>query len=295
MNCGSCLQFTGCAWSGSACYFSPVPCNGSNCVVSCTTNPQQTCTAADCVTCVSISNCQWAMATRTCFYSATPCGGNACATTQSQCASLSPCSAITTCLACAAAASNGCFWYQNRCIQIPCTGTACTQLGYTSQCPQPTCVFNNCVDCLNTIGCQWAANQCVTAASGYCGQGNCVTSLHLCPQYGCAYGQVWSPSSNTCMATSCAATNACPQNYTCQTQTSCGAPLCPVVCTAPAPQCGLNEQWTNCASSTCFEAVCFETNYATRVCAQDCRKGCQCMQGYSRWEGSCVSNCPRSP
>jgi hypothetical protein len=58
--------------------------------------------------------------------------------------------------------------------------------------------------------------------------------------------------------------------------------------------CGLNERYTNCASSTCFEERCREDVLypipGFKRCTRDCIKGCQCIPGYFRNDkGRCVS------
>ena len=47
-----------------------------------------------------------------------------------------------------------------------------------------------------------------------------------------------------------------------------------------------NEQFTTCASSTCFEDTCedvlFPKPMVSKKCTKDCRVGCQCKPGYYR-------------
>lgn len=292
-SCTSCLTVNGCLWMGSSCTFSNMPCDPTT--MGCATNcdVQQPCNGQDCYTCVSSANCRWSAASRTCSYNTLPCTDNTCASTQSQCTTAQTCYGVTSCLACARL--DGCLWYGSTCYSVPCQGSACVALGYTSQCPKPNCERANlCVDCTLMDGCMWNGRYCESTETGRCNYDGCAVNKAQCPASGCAYGEVYDYSAARCVATSCNAANACPAGYTCNTQT-CGAAQCPVVCTAPASQCGANEQWTSCSSSTCFEATCSD-NYATRVCAQDCRSGCQCISGFARGPGnSCVpqSSCQR--
>jgi hypothetical protein len=56
--------------------------------------------------------------------------------------------------------------------------------------------------------------------------------------------------------------------------------------------CDINEEFTECASSTCFEETCDDVRTpptAPRKCTKDCRQGCRCKQGYYRnFDGRCV-------
>ena len=61
------------------------------------------------------------------------------------------------------------------------------------------------------------------------------------------------------------------------------------------PTCGVNEQFTECASSTCFENTCAQVRNPAllnqRKCTRDCRRGCQCQPGYYRnYDGRCVDD-----
>jgi len=290
-SCTACIQLNGCIWTGSSCAYSNTPCDGTNCLMTC--DVQQPCDGQDCYTCVSSSNCHWSSYQRSCSYSTVPCMDNSCASTQSQCVSASSCYGVTSCLACSRL--SGCLWYGNSCYSVPCQGAGCALLGYTSQCPQPVCERATlCTDCTNMDGCMWNGLYCLSTELGRCDYAGCAVNSAQCPASGCGYSEVYDYTVSKCVATTCYAANACPAGYICNTQTNCGAVLCPVVCTAPAAQCSTNEQWTSCSSSTCFEATCSD-NYATRVCAQDCRSGCQCITGYARAPGgSCIpqGSCP---
>lgn len=290
-SCTTCLAVSGCIWNGASCYFSNTPCDprSNNCVSTC--DVQQPCNGQDCTSCVAAANCRWSSSSSSCYYSTTPCTDRYCANTQSQCLTSQTCYGVTTCRACAKI--SGCLWYGDMCYAVPCQGAACVALGYTSQCPQPQCERASiCTDCTNTDGCVWTGYSCVATDTYTCTNSQtsgCATNNAQCPSSNCAYGEVYDNSQRRCRAILCDAPNACPVNYTCNTQPNCGASVCPVVCTAPADQCPLNEQWTYCSSSTCFEANCND-NYATRVCAQDCRSGCQCKNGFARGPGgACVS------
>lgn len=62
----------------------------------------------------------------------------------------------------------------------------------------------------------------------------------------------------------------------------------------PAPQCGPNEEWKVCVSSTCAETTC-EKRTIGRACRADCRRGCYCFDGFFRnAQGNCVTEdlCP---
>lgn len=56
--------------------------------------------------------------------------------------------------------------------------------------------------------------------------------------------------------------------------------------------CGINEQFTECSSSTCFEETCKDVRSPRtepRKCTKDCRAGCQCKPGFYRnFDGRCV-------
>jgi hypothetical protein len=55
--------------------------------------------------------------------------------------------------------------------------------------------------------------------------------------------------------------------------------------------CGKNEQFTNCASSSCFEESCQDVLFAKpmlKKCTRDCKSGCQCKPGYYRRDKRCV-------
>jgi hypothetical protein len=291
-SCTSCLTLNGCLWMGSYCAYSNIPCDGySGCVTTC--DVQQTCSNfQDCYSCVSAANCHWSATTRSCSFSTLACPDSTCASTQAQCTTSQTCYGVTSCLPCSRI--SGCLWYGNTCYAVPCQGSACAALGYISQCPQPTCDRAIlCTECTILDGCMWNGHYCVSTEIGRCDFPGCAVNSAQCPASGCAYGEVYDQSQALCVATTCNAANACPYGYTCNTQ-SCNSALCPVVCTAPAAQCGVNEQWTSCSSSTCFEATCSD-NYATRVCAQDCRSGCQCISGFARGPGNvCVpqASCP---
>lgn len=56
---------------------------------------------------------------------------------------------------------------------------------------------------------------------------------------------------------------------------------------------GLNEEFTQCASSTCFEETCDDLlsphDPNMHGCTQDCKSGCKCKPGYYRsLDGRCV-------
>jgi len=265
-----------------------VPCTGAGCVTSC--DIQQPCSATDCYTCASIPNCVWTAFSKVCTYSKVQCTDNTCASNPNQCSTASNCYGVTSCLACSRL--SGCMWYGNQCFSVPCQGGQCATMGYMSQCPQPVCnQYSTCTTCLQEDGCLWSGVACLSTSAGPCTYSGCVSNTYQCPENSCVYGQTYSYSLRLCQATSCSAPNACPANYTCSVQAAsqCGQAICPVVCTRPVPTCGVNEQWTWCASSNCFEPLCSD-NYATRVCASDCRSGCQCMPGFARGPGNvCVS------
>jgi len=290
-SCTACRTLNGCWWMGNYCTFNTAPCDGTaGCAMTC--DVQQPCNGQDCNSCVAAANCRWLSSSRTCAYNTAPCTDNSCASTQSQCSTAQLCYGVNSCLACARI--TGCMWYDNTCYSVPCQGSSCAQLGYTSQCPQPNCPqAYRCTDCTILDGCFWNGQSCVSTQYLPCNSPGCATSSSQCPASGCGYAELYDYSLAKCVATSCQAANACPTNYTCNTR-NCGSALCAVVCIPPVPQCGVNEQWTSCASSTCFEALCSD-NYATRVCANDCRSGCQCVSGFARGPGNiCVplGSCP---
>ncbi len=57
--------------------------------------------------------------------------------------------------------------------------------------------------------------------------------------------------------------------------------------------CSENEEYTNCASSTCFEETCVDVAFAhpmMKRCTKDCKKGCKCKEGFFRnQDGRCVT------
>ncbi|KAL3218424.1 hypothetical protein MRX96_005932 [Rhipicephalus microplus] len=59
-------------------------------------------------------------------------------------------------------------------------------------------------------------------------------------------------------------------------------------------QCGTNEEWKVCVSSSCAETTC-EKRTIGPACTADCRRGCYCSDGFHRnKEGACVTadQCP---
>ena len=57
--------------------------------------------------------------------------------------------------------------------------------------------------------------------------------------------------------------------------------------TTMAKECGENEEYVTCHSSTCFDEVC-EYLDKPRLCTRDCRSGCACIHDHVRGEdGKC--------
>ena len=66
-------------------------------------------------------------------------------------------------------------------------------------------------------------------------------------------------------------------------------------------ECGTNEVYTECTSSSCFEDTCMDVNTPRfdkekKMCTKDCKVGCKCHAGFYRDSvtGNCVkgSDCP---
>jgi len=59
-----------------------------------------------------------------------------------------------------------------------------------------------------------------------------------------------------------------------------------------AQQCGQNEVWTKCSSSSCFEHRC--DTVPSLLCTRDCVAGCKCADGFARLEKKCINEtqCP---
>lgn len=48
-------------------------------------------------------------------------------------------------------------------------------------------------------------------------------------------------------------------------------------------ECGVNEEFVTCHSSSCFDETCESLNsILPRRCTRDCRQGCACVKGYVR-------------
>ncbi|XP_077525923.1 ixochymostatin-like [Haemaphysalis longicornis] len=65
----------------------------------------------------------------------------------------------------------------------------------------------------------------------------------------------------------------------------------------PHPECGLNEVWKVCVSSSCAETTC-ERRTVGPACTADCQRGCYCANGFHRnAQGNCVTEdqCPTAP
>ncbi|XP_077525922.1 mucin-6-like isoform X2 [Haemaphysalis longicornis] len=63
------------------------------------------------------------------------------------------------------------------------------------------------------------------------------------------------------------------------------------------PECGPNEEWKVCVSSSCAETTC-EKRTIGPACTADCQRGCYCSSGFHRnAQGHCVSEdqCPSAP
>ncbi|KAH8037887.1 hypothetical protein HPB51_018375 [Rhipicephalus microplus] len=61
-----------------------------------------------------------------------------------------------------------------------------------------------------------------------------------------------------------------------------------------AADCGSNEMWKQCVSSSCAETTCTK-RFVGPSCTYDCIYGCYCADGFHRnAEGNCVSSdqCP---
>jgi len=60
----------------------------------------------------------------------------------------------------------------------------------------------------------------------------------------------------------------------------------------PQPVCDLNEEWTVCSSSSCFESSCVKGKVVVPgpICTMDCRQGCRCSSGFSRRGNNCIRN-----
>mmetsp|Transcript_5787 Transcript_5787/g.6731 ORF Transcript_5787/g.6731 Transcript_5787/m.6731 type:complete len:91 (+) Transcript_5787:103-375(+) len=53
-------------------------------------------------------------------------------------------------------------------------------------------------------------------------------------------------------------------------------------------ECGTNEEYTSCSSSTCFEKTCEDVlNPQVKACSRDCKQGCKCMTDFARIDGNC--------
>ncbi|KAH8037886.1 hypothetical protein HPB51_018374 [Rhipicephalus microplus] len=77
-------------------------------------------------------------------------------------------------------------------------------------------------------------------------------------------------------------------------KTSLPTPSQPTEPTGSSQQCGTNEEWKVCVSSSCAETTC-EKRTIGPACTADCRRGCYCSDGFHRnREGACVTadQCP---